>query len=96
VLSTASDVSLTLRGILSSIQFNRSRWLGLLSGVKQPAEKRHAPAAARTRTAAFADFTGNPRLMQANPVDNLALRHVETVAQFVVRLHICDPHPLAG
>jgi hypothetical protein len=96
VPASALHVSLALCSILSSIQLNCGSRLGLLSGIEQPAEEWYAPAAPGPRTTTFTDFTGNPRLVQANPVDNLALRHMETVAQFVVRLHICDPHPLTG
>ena len=52
-----------------------------------PFEKGDAPSAACPGAPTFADLTGDPRLMNADEVQDLALADVKTIADGVVELH---------
>lgn len=55
--------------------------------VEQLFEKRNTPAATRPCSTAFADFTGNSRLVKPYEIHNFPLSDVKAITKLVVRLH---------
>src|SRR5580704_7097271 len=85
----STDVSSPRAGVIAGRQALR---LGLVPTCsarlfKISLEEGNAPPAARSRAAALAQLAGNARLVHAQVIENLALRHVEAKADFVVKLH---------
>ena len=74
-------------GVFVRSQSIRLSGLWVCGFLKVSLQERNAPAAAGPRACAFADLTGAFRLVDANKIDDLPLRNVEAVADFVVEFH---------
>jgi hypothetical protein len=55
--------------------------------IEDRSQKGNTPSAARSSSAAGAQLAGDARTMDSQMVEDLALRHVEAQAEFIVELH---------
>lgn len=88
------DVLASLRGVLVGSQRVVGRF-GIVRGLEVAFEKRHAPAATGSRSAALGKLARSTRSMNPQEVENLPLRDVKAVANRVVRFHEQDSDALS-
>jgi len=81
------DVSRSAFRVLLGRDLVFARGLTKLRLLEVTLEKRNTPPATCARASALADLTRPLRAIESNVIQHLALRNVETVADFIIDIH---------